>query len=153
MNDPHAKNCTCQTCLEPLVVAHQFAQQHVQELAQRIARPTAPSKLPVLYLAHPVSGDVPGNVARAKRWLRWACRAFGACAVIAPWIQAIELGEDDSNPVQRELGLRRDEAIAARCDAVLLVGGRRSSGMAREASVARAVIDMTMLGDEPPEVA
>lgn len=27
--------------------------------------------IPVLYVAHPVSGDVEANLARARRWLRW----------------------------------------------------------------------------------
>jgi hypothetical protein len=103
----------------------------------------------VIYLAHPLSGDVPGNLARAKRWLRWAQAAFASHAVIAPWIQAVELHDDDANAEHRERGLLRDEAVAARCDAVLLVGGRVSEGMAREARVAKAVIDLTRLGEEP----
>lgn len=105
----------------------------------------------VLYLAHPVSGDVAANVERGKRWLRWAQRVFSGCAVIAPWMQAIEvIGDDDANPEHRERGLRRDEAVVACCDGVILVGGRVSAGMARERAAARHVIDLTLLGDEPP---
>lgn len=104
----------------------------------------------VLYLAHPVTGDVPGNLAKAKRWLRWAQTAFATCAVIAPWIAWIDLGDDDGDPAVRERGLQRDEAVVSRCDAILLVGGRVSTGMAREAKAAKATIDLTVLGEEPP---
>jgi hypothetical protein len=110
---------------------------------------TCPCGMRVLYLAHPVSGDVPGNLLRARRWLRWAQTAFSSCVVIAPWILALELGDDDANPEHRERGLARDEAVVARCDAVLLVGGRVSEGMAREAKVAKAVVDLTWMGVEP----
>ncbi len=111
----------------------------------------------LIYLAHPVSGDVPGNLARAKRWLKWACLSFPDDEVIAPWITECEIF-DDADPEQREQGLQRCERVVERCHVLILVGGRISSGMQREADAARAaryrtrVIDLTHLGDEPPEV-
>jgi hypothetical protein len=103
----------------------------------------------VVYLAHPVSGDVPGNLARAKRWLRWAQHFMPGAVVIAPWILALDLGMEDDD-VHRERGLLRDEAVVRRCDVILLVGGRVSGGMCREAKVAGEVWDWTHLGEEPP---
>lgn len=111
----------------------------------------APMRLPVLYLAHPVAGDVAANLARAKRWLLWARRAFATCAVIAPWITDLDMGDDDCDPAQREQALLRDEAVARACDAVMLVGGCVTDGMRREATVAKRLIDLTVLGEEPPQ--
>lgn len=106
----------------------------------------------LLYLAHPVRGDVPGNLARARRWLRWLrTNAHPEAAIIAPWLLDIEvLGEDDGDPAQRERALQRCELVAQRCDVVVLVGGRISEGMRREAAAAPAIVDLTYLGEEPP---
>jgi hypothetical protein len=105
---------------------------------------------PVLYLAHPVGGDVDGNLARALRWLAWTRRTFDDVTIIAPWIASVLSGEDDSDPAQREAGLVDCEAVVQLCDAIVLVGGRISSGMERERAVASAVIDWTSAGAEPP---
>lgn len=105
---------------------------------------------PVIYMCHPVAGDVPGNIARALKWLAWLRKSFPATTFIAPWIADIMSGSDDSDPKQREAGLVDCEATAALCAGVVLVGGRISSGMLREAGRARTVADMTHLGDEPP---
>lgn len=106
----------------------------------------------VLFMAHPVAGDVPANLARAKRWLRWLqANASPEATVIAPWLTAIEVhGENDSDPAQREKGLRRSELVAQRCDVVLLVGGRVTEGMRREANACGTEHDLTFLGEEPP---
>ena len=108
----------------------------------------------IAYLAHPVGGDVENNIARAKRWLHWLSRQAPQAAVIAPWIANIEAGEDDNDPIQRTRGLAKAALVASRCDAIILCGGRVSSGMAIERQAAQArrreVIDLTALGDEPP---
>lgn len=107
----------------------------------------------VWYMAHPVAGDVAGNLARAHRWLRWLMDCCPDDAVIAPWIPGVVVG-DDSDPAQRQRGLLDCAATSARCDGVILVGGRVSTGMAieRDAAIAagREVRDLTVLGDEPP---
>jgi hypothetical protein len=106
------------------------------------------------YVAHPVAGDVPANLARALRWLKWLADRDHDTTYIAPWIAAIMSGEDDSDPYARTRGLRHDCNVVRRCDAIVLVGGRVSSGMAIERSTAITmgidVIDLTDLGDEPP---
>ena len=109
--------------------------------------------LRVVYLAHPVSGDVPGNLARARRWLAWAIAAHADVAPIAPWITQCEV-QDDAHEKQRARGLRDDCAVVARCDELWLVGGRISAGMRLERVAAEdagvLVVDLTRLGEEPP---
>jgi hypothetical protein len=88
----------------------------------------------VAYMAHPVGGDVVANLARAKLWLRYLTKEHGGenRFFIAPWITSIDLGEDDTDPAQRERGLEAMEEVAGRCDEVWLVGARLSTGMKRE---------------------
>ena len=113
-----------------------------------------PPDMTVVYLCHPVSGDVAGNLRRAERWVKWIETTYPV-AVVASWITECRIW-DDNNPEHRAAGLRRDFAVLARCDEVWLVGGRISNGMAYEAAYARQceipVVDMTSLGDEPPEI-
>ena len=106
---------------------------------------------PVVYMCHPVAGDVDGNIKRAMRWLVWLRRSFPDTTFIAPWISDIMSGQDDSDPKQREAGLVDCCATVKLCAGIVLVGGRISSGMLRESGNARATCDLTHLGDEPPE--
>lgn len=110
----------------------------------------------ILYLAHPVSGDVRGNIDRALRWLAFLQRTMPENAITAPWVSNLLAGDDDSDPAQRERGLVNCCAIASRFDGVVLVGGRVSAGMARErVAVEQAgglVVDLTWMGEEPPDV-
>jgi hypothetical protein len=112
----------------------------------------------VFYMAHPLGGDVEGNLKRAMRWLRWLRRSFQETTFVAPWIASVLSGEDDADPAQREAGLVDADAIIPRLTGVVLVGGRISSGMLREAHKAEEVhaggrvFDLTKLGIEPPEV-
>jgi len=108
----------------------------------------------VCFMSHPVAGDVLGNLLLARRWLAWLQRHYPERAFIAPWIDWIETGDDDSDPAQRERGLRRDEAVAARCDEIWLVGARLSDGMKRELAAAQgagARVRTDHLHKHPPE--
>lgn len=109
----------------------------------------------LLFLSHPVAGDVPGNLRRALRWLAYLT-ATRTESIIAPWIAGLMAGEDDSDPKQRERGLQTCVETVRRCDGIILVGGRISSGMRRELDAVREtggrVIDLTHLGAEPPTV-
>lgn len=102
-------------------------------------------------MAAPYGGN-PANLERAKRWLAWLRADLPDDTVIAPWIEQCELNPDaDANPALREQGLQWDEAIVRDlCDGVILVGGRVTPGMKREAEAARTVWDRTSLGEEPP---
>ncbi len=104
----------------------------------------------LIYMAHPFGGD-PRNLDRAKRWLAWLVAEFPRNAYICHWVLECEF-LDDSDPAVRGAALERDCEIVSRCDAVLLVGGTISAGMKQEADRARAVLNLSMIGTEPPEV-
>lgn len=119
----------------------------------------------VVYLAHPLGGEVDANAARARRWLRWLMDREPDVAFCCPWLPFVDVGypdekrgpgaiDPDSMPEYRNRCLRDDIAIARLCGGIVLVGGRVSPGMQQEADAVREsggfVIDLTMLGDEPP---
>lgn len=85
----------------------------------------------IVYMAHPVSGDVKNNLARAKAWVRWIEENHPDVAVVASWITECEIWDDD-NPTHQAAGLKRDLAVIERCDELWLVGPKISSGMERE---------------------
>lgn len=85
----------------------------------------------VVYIAHPVSGDVEANLASAAEWVRWAAVEMGV-APVAPYIEMCAAMDDD-DPHEREVGMRADKAILARCDEVWLCGPLVSPGMRSEA--------------------
>jgi len=110
------------------------------------------SSLKVVYIAHPLGAgeDRQSNLARAARWVAWAATRKNV-APVADWIVlASQLSEE-----LRQLGLQIDCSIVERCDELWLVGGRVSPGMVVERDHARAcgvrVVDLTGLGEEPPE--
>lgn len=109
----------------------------------------------VLYVAHPLGGsrgeDVQANLASALRWLHWLRTNFRETVFIAPWIASVMAGADDTDPSAHEHGLRDDCEIVRRCDGIVLVGGRVSAGMQREADCATWQIDLTNF-PEPPTV-
>lgn len=122
------------------------------EIASAESDPSPADRL-ILYVAHPLGAPdragLDDNVRRAMRWLSWLRRSFPETTFIAPWIAAVLSGEDDADPAQREAGLVDADAVVARCDGVVLCGGRVSSGMARERDAARRVWDLTWcLGPE-----
>lgn len=108
------------------------------------------------YMAHPVSGDVAGNLARAKRWLKWLYKEYTDWGIIAPWLEIVEYSGLDNNNLEDLLrGLEIDKETVARCDGIILVGGQISRGMHMELEVAKQhglhIEDLTKLGPEPPE--
>lgn len=106
---------------------------------------------PLVYIAHPL-GDGPDrerNLRNATLWCGWA--GDQGVAPVAPWITLATIWPE----TKRELGLAIDVAVVARCDALWLVGGRISPGMAIEAKAASGagvlVVDRTHLGFLPPD--
>lgn len=90
----------------------------------------------LVYIAHPVSGDVPRNLMQGREFVQ---RAYMAdVAPLAPWITGCEV-LDDNDPVQREIGLLCDETTVTRCDEIWLCGPRVSEGMKRELAIAEAI--------------
>ena len=112
---------------------------------------------PVVYLAHPVGAPdrdgIDANLARVRRWLRAIVDAtdWSICASWMPYVEALD--EDR----YRARGLADDLACLERCDAIVLVGGRVSAGMAIERDHAVTcglrVIDLTACGEEPSDAA
>lgn len=104
----------------------------------------------VIYLAHPLTAPtregIEANRRRAAAWAAWA--AMQDVSPVCSWI--VLTGELEETPENRRLGLEIDKAQVARCDELWFVGGRVSSGMAIEASVAKKVVDLTHLGEWPP---
>lgn len=107
----------------------------------------------LVYVAHPVSGDVAANLARARRWVRWILDTYTHIAPVANWITYCEVLDDDCAE-HRNRSLLHDCALVERCDWLWLVGGRITDGMRAEAMAARMagveVWDRTDLGEEPP---
>lgn len=86
----------------------------------------------VIYLAHPVGAgsEVEPNLRRARMWFKWAVHAYPDDVISIPWLVYCETLDSVAD---RELGLRANLAmLRSGHDAVLLVGGRVSSGMAGE---------------------
>lgn len=128
----------------------------------------------VVYLAHPVAPSlanlealwqwdnvtderrsemaVERNLASARVWLRWLVEHTD-WAVSMPWMPYVET-LNDATSSHRHRGLRDDCLMAARCDAIILCGGRVSSGMAMERDAVqkagKAVVSLIDLGALPP---
>lgn len=113
-------------------------------------RPTPEQLADYALYPEPVAAALAANVKRAMRWLSWLRRTFSETTFVAPWIAAVLSGEDDSDPAQREAGLVDAAATIPLLDGVVLVGGRASAGMEREAAANAVVFDLTPIGVEPP---
>jgi hypothetical protein len=104
----------------------------------------------LVYMAHPFRGDLTA-LSRARRWYRWLHGALhasvGGMGVLAPWIVAADVLSDVE---ERAAAMECNVEVVRRCDVVVLVGGEISPGMRDEAGAARAVLDLTSLGLEPP---
>ena len=87
----------------------------------------------LIYVASPYAGDIEKNVEFAKRACRYVVErghAFFAPHLIYPQIL------DDSNPAERETGLKLGHHMLERCDEMWVFGNRISPGM--EAEIERA---------------
>jgi hypothetical protein len=84
------------------------------------------------------------NLARALRWWRWLHLGLPEVTWIMPWY--------DAELIER--GLRDDCEVARRCDGLMAVGPRISSGMRREANavadVGGELFQLQGINREPP---
>lgn len=105
----------------------------------------------IVYMAHPVRGDVSGNLAAARRWVKWIEDNNHDIAVVANWIIECEI-YDDGNVEERARGIERNLAVIERCDEVWLVGERISEGMAAELDFAksRGIRTVEYIGQRTP---
>ena len=105
----------------------------------------------VIYMAHPVSGDVAQNLEHAREWYAYFIRNYDV-AIIADWIITCMVLDDD-NPDDRARGLAADLAAIPRVDELWLCGPHISSGMLKEAQMAHAegiVVRNLTFSSKPP---
>ncbi len=89
---------------------------------------------PIVYICSPFSGDVDGNVSRARRYCRFAVDCgYIPIAVHLLYPQFM----DDNDPDERELALFFGNAIMSKCSEVWVFGDYISSGIAAEIRRAR----------------
>ena len=88
----------------------------------------------LVYIASPYAGDVEGNIEFAKDACRYAMEC-GQTPVAVHLLYPQFLR--DSDPAEREAGLRMGREVLAVCDAVWVCGDRVSEGMAREIAEAK----------------
>ena len=94
---------------------------------------------PIIYVAHPVSGDVRGNVQKVLDWLRWLTETDPSRIYIAPWVGEVQ-AHYDMDPIPEDFYARvlaDDCEVVSRLDGILLVGGKVSRGMELELNTAR----------------
>lgn len=87
------------------------------------------SREKLIYIASPYAGDIEANTVFAKKACRYAIRqGYTPIAVHLLYPQML----DDSDPAERETGLRLGHRVLEVCDELWCCGDRISSGMARE---------------------
>jgi len=89
---------------------------------------------PLVYICSPYSGDVEGNVKKARSFCRFALEKN--CIPIAPHLLFPQF-MDDKNPVERNLAMFMDIVLLGKCSEVWVLGDIISSGMAREIEKAK----------------
>ena len=84
-----------------------------------------------IYLAHPLRGDIPGNIARASELCREISREFPDVVPVCPLTAFSFL--DDENPEEREQALAYCLELLSRCDELWLAEDwRKSEGCKKE---------------------
>ena len=89
---------------------------------------------PIVYICSPYSGDVEVNIANARRYCRFAVDA--AYIPIAPHFLFPQF-LNDSDRLERMLGLHCGNALMSKCVEVWVFGKTISNGMAEEIEYAR----------------
>jgi len=89
----------------------------------------------VVYIAHPLRGDLEANLKSAAQWVRWAAVVRGVCP-IAPYIEYCA-ALDDASEEERRLGMKMDLLLIERVDELWLCGPHVSEGMSGEVKKAK----------------
>lgn len=94
-------------------------------------------KVTTVYPAHPIRGDVEGNIKKIREIVRSLHFTKGVIPV-APYLVDIAGVLDDSDPVERGMGINADHEYFRRgmIDEVWLYGDRISTGMRAEVILA-----------------
>lgn len=91
----------------------------------------------IVYIAHPIGGDVAGNLERIRLIVRQINLTMPDVVPFAPyWLDCFALNDND--PHERERGIKNDNELFNRkfIDEVWLCGGRISAGMRAEKELA-----------------
>ena len=105
---------------------------------------------PLVYICSPYTGDVDRNVENARRYCRFAMRR-GAIP-LAPHLHYPQF-LDDSDPEQRNAGLRFALRLLYKCDELWRFGAHCSNGMQREIEAAkRRGIEIKYYSEQMEEV-
>jgi len=89
-------------------------------------------KKKIIYIAHPIGGDVVENIKKVLSIVR-DLSIENEVIPFAPYIVDVQ-ALDDSNPIERGIGFTHNMAMFERgiIDEVWIYGGRISNGMATE---------------------
>lgn len=92
----------------------------------------------VVYVAHPLRGDVPGNTARASELCRKISQGFPDTVIVCPLTAFSFL--DDERPEERQRAIAYCLELLSRCDELWLAGDwQRSEGCRKELLHARII--------------
>lgn len=92
---------------------------------------------PLVFIAHPVSGEVAANLETTARWVRWAIVEHGVYA-IAPYI-GLCAALNDGDIDERARGMDISLEVLKRCDALWLCGLHLTAGMKIERDFASSL--------------
>lgn len=101
-----------------------------------------PTHKHVFYVAHPVTTDnrytIEENLRNVIGWIRYMTLADPSRVYIAPWVAEVQAFLDENmDPAFYDRVLSDDEEVVRHLDGILLIGGKVSTGMARELAAAR----------------
>lgn len=94
----------------------------------------------IVYIAHPISGDVQGNIRKVLDIVRKVNVEEPDVVPFAPYIVDC-LALDDNVPVERARGIKNNTGLLGECfvSEVRLYGDRISAGMQAEKELAEAL--------------
>lgn len=92
----------------------------------------------IVYIAHPISGDIEGNLAKIRKIVKDIALSRTDVVPFVPYYVDI-VSLDDNDPVQRERGIANDIELFNRkvMDEVWLFGDKFSKGMKAEVKLAK----------------
>ena len=89
---------------------------------------------PVVYICSPLSGDIPGNQEKARRYCRFAVDS--GCIPLAPHLFFPQFMREDSR-AERDLALFMDIVLLSKCAELWVFGSTISKGMSMEIEKAK----------------
>lgn len=89
----------------------------------------------IAYIAHPISGDIAGNLEKIRQIARHINLTEPETVPFAPyWLDCHAL--DDNVPEERERGIKNGKRLLAMADELRVYGDRISEGMRHEINLA-----------------